>query len=119
MKKITILFAIAALCFSVGSCSSCGTGKGQEVKKIEKSQAEIQQEELIKIHLDSLSNDFLRLKPVGIINSVKDGQIVLDEKEKQLKPEYLVDPAFANDLQTLAHKTANKMRIFFNQADIQ
>lgn len=104
MKKATIIFAIAALCFSVASCSSCGGNGGQEVKKIEKSQAEIMQEELIKIHLDSLSNDFLKLQPVGIINSVKDGQVVLNEKEKQLKPDYLVDPSFANNLQTLAQK---------------
>lgn len=104
MKKITFVFAIAALFFCVSSCSSCGNQKDQEVKKIEKTQAEVMQEQLIQIHLDSLANDFTRLKPVGIVNCVKDGKIVLDEKEKQLKPEYLVDPSFINDLQTLTQK---------------
>lgn len=104
MKKITLIFAIAALFFTVSSCSSCGNQNGQEVKKIEKTQAEIMQEQLIQIHLDSIANDLTRLKPVGIVNCVKDGKVVLDAKEKQLKPDYLADPSFINNLQTLSQK---------------
>lgn len=105
MKTITKILTIALCCASVVSCSSCGQNKGaKKDTPTLKSEAELQQEALIKIHLDSLTNDFSKLKPVGIIKSVKDGQIVLDEKEKQLKPDYLVEPQYANDLQTLAQK---------------
>ena len=97
MKTVTKIFAIAAFCASVVSCSSCGTNKNarKEIPTV-KSEAELQQEALIKIHLDSLSNDFIKLQPVGIVNSVKDGKVELSEKELQLKPDYLVDPAYAN-----------------------
>ena len=105
MRTLTKIFAIATFCASVVSCSSCGTNKN--VKKAiptVKSEAELQQEALIKIHLDSLTNDFIKLQPVGIVNSVKDGKVELSEKELQLKPDYLVDPSYANNLQTLAQK---------------
>lgn len=105
MKTITKIITIALCCASVVSCSSCGQNKGEKkYVNTPKSEAELQQEALIKVHLDSLTNDFSKLKPVGILKSVKDGKIVLDEKEKQLKPDYLVDPQYANDLQTLAQK---------------
>lgn len=105
MKTITKILTIALCCASVVSCSSCGNNKGEKKNvAAPKSEAELQQEALIKIHLDSLTNDFSKLKPVGIVKSVKDGKVVLDEKEKQLKPDYLVDPVYANDLQTLAQK---------------
>lgn len=105
MKTITKIITIALCCASVVSCSSCGQNKGEKkYANTPKSEAELQQEALIKIHLDSLTNDFSKLGPVGVIKSVKDGQVVLEEKEKQLKPDYLVDPQYANDLQTLAQK---------------
>lgn len=102
MKRITSILALAVLCFAAVSCGQSKSNK--KVVAVEKSQAEVQQEELIRIHLDSLANDLANLKSIGVVTNVKDGKIVLTDQEKKLKPEYLVDPAFADNLQTLSQK---------------
>lgn len=102
MKKITTILAIAAVCFVAVSCGQ--KKKNQKVVEHEKTQAEIYQESLVKMHLDTLSNDISNLQAMGIIANVKDGKIVLTEQEKKLKPDYLVDPSIADNLQTLSQK---------------
>lgn len=102
MKRFTTILAIASICLFAVSC-----GQGKNAKKVEteaKSEAELNQEELIRIHLDTLSNDLANLQAMGVIANVKDGKIVLTEQEKKLKPDYLLDPAFADNLQTLSQK---------------
>lgn len=102
MKKITTILAVAALCLVAASCGQ--NKKNQKVVEQEKSQAELNQEALVKMHLDTLSNDISNLQAMGIIANVKDGKIVLSEQEKKLKPDYLVDPSVADNLQTLSQK---------------
>lgn len=106
MKRILSISAIALAMFALcASVVSCGPKRGGKlVEKTEKSQAQIQQEQLIMMQLDTLSSDFSKLKSLGVIGSVKDGKIVLSDQEKQLKPEYLADASFVNNLQTLAQK---------------
>ena len=103
MKKITAILA-AAMCLVLAV--SCGQKKNAEAQEapVEKSQAEIQQEQVIMVHLDSLASQLTQINPIGIVGSVKDGQIALSDKEKQVKPDYLTDPAVVKDVQTLSQK---------------
>ncbi|MBP9987627.1 MAG: hypothetical protein KBT44_06880 [Bacteroidales bacterium] len=102
MKRFTTILAIAAVCLVAASCGQ--NKKNQKTVEQEKSQAELNQEALIKLHLDTLSNDISNLQAMGVIANVKDGRIVLSEQEKKLKPDYLVDPSIADNLQTLSQK---------------
>ncbi|MCQ2066730.1 MAG: hypothetical protein MJY65_03640 [Bacteroidaceae bacterium] len=102
MKKVSMFLAIAACVCMV----SCGNRKAaqQAAAPKEKSQVELQQEEYIKMQLDSLAAEVVRLKPLDFVASNNDGTIVLTEKEKQVKPDYLLNPSVINDLQTLSQK---------------
>lgn len=101
-KSLSIVAAALALLMAV----SCGQRQksAKNAQAEEKTEAEIQAEQLIKIHLDSLANELTKVNPIGIIGDVKNGKVVLSESEKLVKPDYLVDAAFANDLQTLSQK---------------
>ncbi|MBQ0025240.1 MAG: hypothetical protein KBT00_05920 [Bacteroidales bacterium] len=103
MKKLSIIIASALCLVLAASCGQRNKAAEQENPET-KTEAQIQAEALIKVHLDSLANELVKINPVGILGSVKDGKIVLSDKEKQVKPEYLADPAIANDLQTLSQK---------------
>ena len=105
MKKFLSYVSIAALAVCVLSCG--GNKKAKQVEAeapAEKSMVEQQQEEYIKMQIDSLSAEMLRLKPLDFVKKTNDGSISLTDKEKQVKPEYLVSASAINDLQTLSQK---------------
>lgn len=120
MKKITKIFTIAMFCAAAIVCASCGGNKksNKTGEPKVKSEAEMQTETLIKIHLDSLGRDLvtigttldkngqevLNTGSVGVVDGIKAGKVQLTEKELQLKPEYLADPSYVNNLQTLSQK---------------
>lgn len=103
MKKSLSIVAAALSLVMVVACGPRQNGKAAKAEA-EKSQAELQAEQLIKIHLDSLASELVKVNPIGIVGSVKDGKIVLSDAEKLVKPEYLADAAVANDAQTLSQK---------------
>lgn len=96
--------AIAAVCVCMASCGNGKTNKKAAASQTTKSQVEIQQEEYIMMHVDSLAAEITRLKPLGFVESSEEGKIVLTEQEKQVKPDYLIGAAAINDLQTLSQK---------------
>ncbi len=105
MKKILSFVCIAAVSFAMIACG--GNKKAKQAAaapEAQKSQAEIQQEEYIKMQIDSLAAEMLRLKPLDFVKTTNDGTIVLSDKEKQVKPDYLVSASAINDLQTLSQK---------------
>lgn len=105
MKKISVLFAIAAVCAGMVSCGhKKAAGEAQSAAATEKSQEELQQEEYIKVQLDSLAAEMLKLKPLDFVATDGEGRVVLTEQEKQVKPEYLMKADVINDLQTLSQK---------------
>lgn len=104
MKRILSIIAIAAVCLSAVSCGQGNSKKKKAEAASVKSQAELQQEALVKIHLDSISADLNKIKPVAIISSIKDGKVTLTDAEKMVKPDYLMAPGVASDLQTLSQK---------------
>lgn len=100
MKKLTILsVAFAAIVFA-----ACGGNKSAQntEEPVEKSFEQTQIEASIKMHLDSISSEIAKLKKLPIVAS--DGTIKLTDAEKQVKPDYLMDPAVADNAQTLAEK---------------
>ena len=102
MKKLTILAAaLAAMTFA-----SCGGNKSAQSAENEDStkifeQAQI--EALIKVELDSLASELGKLAQLPIVKVGEEG-IQLTEQEKQVKPDYLLDPAVAENAVTLAEK---------------
>lgn len=101
MKKYLLLTVAVMALFT-----ACGA-RQNNVKKVQprvKTQAEVQAEQMIKIHLDSLAGELNKINPVGIVGAVKDGKIVLSDKEKLVKPTYLADPKVCSNAQTLTQK---------------
>ena len=98
MKKLAIALAI---CLAVTSCFNRQKSKNTEPVKTE---AEQMAEAVVKLQLDSIAAEIGKLKPVGLIECVRNGEIILTDSEKAVKPDYLADPAYAKDLQTLAQK---------------
>lgn len=103
MKKLSFVMAIAAVCVCMASCGN-GKTKKAAATTTTKSQVEIQQEEYIMLHIDSLAAEITRLKPLGFVESSQDGKISLTDQEKQVKPDYLLGTSIINDLQTLSQK---------------
>ncbi len=104
MKKLSFLVvALAAMAFA-----SCGGNKATQnaeeqadsVKTFEQEQIE----ENIKMQLDSIASELGKLKTLPIFTNAEDGTIALSEDEKLVKPDYLLDPAKANDAVTLSEK---------------
>ena len=103
MKKLSIFaVALAAMAFT-----ACGGGQKttpeaeatDSVKSFEQEQVEAK----IKIELDSLAAQISNLKKLPILQAGENG-IQLTEQEKQVKPDYLIDPATAENATTLAEK---------------
>lgn len=104
MKKSLTLIALALGLFAAVSCGNRQKSAKTEEQAVEKSRDEIQAEELIKIHLDSIAVELTKVNPIGIVGDVKDGKVVLSETEKLVKPDYLTDTDATKDLQTLSQK---------------
>ena len=101
MKKLSIL----AVAFAALTLAACGGKKttenvgGQDsVKSFEQEQIEAS----IKMHFDSLASELGKLKQLPVVQ--KDGVIKLTDAEKQVKPDYLLDVAAADNAMTLSEK---------------
>jgi hypothetical protein len=101
MKKLSILaVAFAALTFvACGGKKTTDNVEGQDsVKSFEQEQIEA----AIKMHFDSLASELGKLKQLPVVQ--KDGVIKLTDAEKQVKPDYLLDVAAADNAMTLSEK---------------
>ena len=101
MKKLSILaVAFAALTFA-----ACGGNKGTQNTEEKDSVKSFEQEQIeasIKMHFDSLASELGKLKQLPIV--MKDGSITLTDQEKQVKPDYLLNLAAADNAMTLSEK---------------
>lgn len=103
MKKLSFLLVIA----SVMMFASCGNRSNEKAEKADTKATTIEEQYLtadLKIKLDSLAASVNRLQAVPFVKSVKSGKVVLTEKEKKVKPEYLLPLSKANDLVTKSEK---------------
>ena len=99
MKKLSIL----AIAFVAIALASCGGKKAEQAEAVdtEKSFEQEQIEASIKMHIDSIASEIGQLKQFPFI---QDGGLALTNEEKQVKPEYLLAPAVAEEATTLAEK---------------
>ena len=102
MKKLSIIaVVIAAVVFA-----SCGGNKSAQVVEENdsiKSFEQTQIEASIKMQFDSLAAELGKLKNLPFAQD-EQGKIVVSKEEKQVKPDYLLDPAIAENAATLAEK---------------
>ena len=100
MKKLTIL-ALAAIVFA-----ACGGNKSANVEAETDTLKSFEQEQIeasIKMHFDSIAAEFSKMEQPKFVKETKDG-ITLTKEEKQVKPDYLLAPAIADEATTLAEK---------------
>ncbi|MBQ0063044.1 MAG: hypothetical protein KBS94_03320 [Prevotella sp.] len=100
MKKLFMSLAAVALLTSCGGSKQQVNAGAEEEKSFEQEQIEAN----IKMQVDSLASEFAKMGDMPFIANLKEGKIVFSEEEKQVKPEYLIDPATTNDLVTLSQK---------------
>ena len=101
MKKLSI-FAVAFAAMMFAACGGNKTAQNVEQEDSVKSFEQEQIEASIKMHFDSLASELGKLKQLPVV--AKDGQISLTEEEKQVKPDYLLDLAVADNAMTLSEK---------------
>ena len=102
MKKLSFL-AVALTAMIFASCGGNKNANTNEEAQEEKSFEQEQVEASIKMHLDSLAAEVGRLKQLPFVQNDGEG-LELTKEEKQVKPEYLANPANAENATTLAEK---------------
>lgn len=100
MKKLSIL----AIGFVAIALAACGGKKGEQpaVSDAEKNFEQEQIEASIKMHVDSIAASLGELKQLPFVQ--EGNEFALTKEEKQVKPEYLLAPAVADEATTLAEK---------------
>lgn len=100
MKKLTLFAATVAAI----ALASCGGNKSAQTTEpsAEKTFEQEQIEASIKLNFDSLAAEISRLKQLPVVS--KDGAITLTDEEKQVKPDYLLEPTAAENAVTLSEK---------------
>lgn len=102
MKKLSF-FAVAFAAIVFTACGGNKNAQPAQEAEEEKSFEQEQVEAKIKVELDSLASAIGQLKQLPILKEGEEG-IVLSDEEKQVKPDYLLDPAVAENAATLAEK---------------
>jgi hypothetical protein len=103
MKKLSIL----AVAFAAIAFAACGnkTAKNTELAdSVVKSFEQEQIEASIKMHVDSLASEVGKLKQLPFLQKDNEGSFKLTKEEKQVKPDYLLNPSVAENATTLAEK---------------
>lgn len=101
MKKLTVLLLAALLV--VPSCKNQNKGSNNDQGKEPVTAEEILSEEL-KVNVSNLAESAKKMKRIPFATKKADGSFALTEKEKMVKPDYLLDPATANDLISFSQK---------------
>ena len=103
MKKLSFFaVALTAMVFA-----ACGGNKGNQTAEVTDSIKTFEQQQIeasIKMHVDSLAEEIGKLKMVPFLQSDGNGGLKLTKEELQVKPDYLLDPAAAQEATTLADK---------------
>lgn len=102
MKKLSIVFLAAAI-VALPSCKNNNKNSGEAKDYSESTSAELV-EETLKADLANLITSAKGIKPVPFIKAQNDGKLVLSEKEKMVKPDYLLAPSVTSQLATLYQK---------------
>ena len=103
MKKLSF-FAVAFTAMVFAACGGNKSNQTAEATDSIKSFEQQQVEASIKMHVDSLAEEIGKLKMVPFLQSDGNGGLKLTKEEFQVKPNYLLDPAVAEEATTLADK---------------
>lgn len=100
MKKLSIL----AIAFVVIALAACDNKKANQTAQaeVEKSFEQEQIEANIKVQVDSIAAELGKLQQFPFLQENSD--FALTQEEKQVKPEYLLDPAVSEEAVTLTEK---------------
>ena len=102
MKKLSIL----AIAFAAVVFAACGGKKSDQAAENADSLKSFEQQQIeasIKMHFDSIAAEIGKLKQLPFLSEGDDG-LKLTKEEKQVKPDYLLSPAVADEATTLAEK---------------
>ena len=103
MKKLSI-YAVALAAMALTACGGNKSAQTAEEAQDTKSFEQEQIEMLVKADLDRLAASIARLPKLTIVQEGENG-IQLTEQEKQVKPDYLLDPSTTSaDAATLAEQ---------------
>ena len=95
MKKLSIL-AVAFAAIAFAACGNKTANNTESADSVVKSFEQEQIEASIKMHVDS--------KQLPFLQTDNEGSFKLTKEEKQVKPDYLLDPSVAENATTLAEK---------------
>lgn len=101
MKRLSVIL-LAAMLIAIPSCKN--QKKAQETKDLDLSTAENIVSEELKVDVANLVESAKKMKRMPFAEKTTDGKFALTEKEKMVKPDYLISPSKANDLVTLSQK---------------
>ena len=101
MKKLTV-FAIALVAIAFASCGGKKTQAAEETDSLISFEQQ-QIEASIKMHFDSIAAEVGKLPQLPFVQE-GNGGLTLTKEEKQVKPDYLLQPSAANEVTTLAEK---------------
>ncbi len=103
MKKLSIVILAAAI-VALPSCKNNRNANNQEAQDFSDATASEIVEETLKADFTNLIESAKSIKPVPFIKAQKDGKLALSEKEKMVKPDYLLSPSITSKLATLYQK---------------
>ena len=103
MKKFSVIL-LAAMMVLMPSCKNQGKKAAENAEPVDLSTKEAIVNEAVKVDANNLLESIKKMKGVPFVAKTADGRVVLTEKEKKVKPDYLLDPAAVNNAVTLAQK---------------
>ncbi len=117
MKKLTLILLAGLMAVALPSCKNQGKkAADQAAPAVEQTEEE---EDMAIRALKADAANFLesakKVKQIPFLTAKNDGSLSLTDKELMVKPDYLLDPAIANNLVTLNQKYAVTSMLFVDQ----
>ena len=103
MKKLSII----AVAFAAIAFAACGNKTAKNTESVDSTVKSFEQEQIeagIKMHVDSLAAEMGKLKQLPFLQATDKGGFELTKEEQKVKPDYLLDPAIADNATTLPEK---------------
>ncbi len=103
MKKLTFI-VLACTLIALPACKNQKKSAEESAPKAELTQGEQQTIEALKVNVQELIASAKKIKLSSFATATKEGKIQLSDKEKMVKPTYLLNPSIAADALTLSQK---------------
>lgn len=103
MKKLTLILLAAAI-VAMPSCKNNSNKTQEEAPDYSAATVDELTSEALKADMANLIESAKRIKSVPFVKANKDGKLSLSDKEKMVKPDFLIDPQIAASLVTLNQK---------------